>query len=48
MEEAYIIRIKKMFGILNVNIGLEMIRHPQNFLLKSLKKLSNIQAKKKI
>ena len=48
MGEAYTIKTKKMFGILNVNIGLEIIRLPQNFLPKSSKKLFNIQVKKKI
>jgi len=38
MVTAYIIKIKKMFGKLNVNIGLERIKLLQNCLLKSSKK----------
>ena len=32
MEEAYIIKIKKMFGRLNENIGPVKRKHQQNFL----------------
>ena len=38
MVTVYIIKIKKMFGKLNVNIGLERIKLLQNYLLKSSKK----------